>query len=239
MSWAFSCRSRVARKWHYGCYCSQPIARGHERKSQMTDERWELILAGGEGSRLRPMTLRIEGDDRPKQFCRVRGGATLLDQTRRRAAPVLPPDQTLIVVTRPHERFYASLLATAPAACVVVQPESRGTVPAILYGLLRVAAKAPTAAVALVPSDHYVSAAPPSWPTWTWPSRRWGRARTWSSCSGSSRTVPSQNTDGSSPGIRSRGDDGAASSVFGASGKSHTVPWRRGCSPAVDCGTPS
>jgi mannose-1-phosphate guanylyltransferase len=128
-----------------------------KRRSSMTDERWGLILAGGEGSRLRPMTLRIEGDDRPKQFCRVLGGATLLEETRRRAALLLPPDQTLIVVTRPHERFYASLLATAPAGCVVVQPESRGTAAAILYGLLRIAAKAPTAALALLPSDHYVS----------------------------------------------------------------------------------
>jgi len=28
-----------------------------------------MILAGGEGMRLRPLTRRITGDDRPKQFC--------------------------------------------------------------------------------------------------------------------------------------------------------------------------
>lgn len=60
----------------------------------MSDERWGIVLAGGEGSRLRPMTLRIEGDDRPKQFCRVVGGTTLLEQTRRRAALLVPPKRT-------------------------------------------------------------------------------------------------------------------------------------------------
>lgn len=80
----------------------------------MSDERWGIVLAGGEGTRLRLMTLRIEGDDRPKQFCRVVGGTTLLEQTRRRAALLVPPQRTLIVVTQAHERFYTPLLATAP-----------------------------------------------------------------------------------------------------------------------------
>lgn len=120
-------------------------------------ERWGLILAGGEGTRLLPLTRRIAGDERPKQFCSVLGEETLLDQTRRRCALTVAPDRTLVVVTRAHERFYAPLLADAPRQCVVVQPETRGTAPAILYGLLRVGAAGPVDAVAVFPSDHYVS----------------------------------------------------------------------------------
>jgi mannose-1-phosphate guanylyltransferase len=118
---------------------------------------WGMILAGGEGIRLLPLTRRIAGDERPKQFCSILGQETLLDETRRRCALTIAPDRTLVVVTRAHERFYAPLLADVPPQCVVVQPESRGTAPAILYGLLRIGAAGPVDAVGVFPSDHYVS----------------------------------------------------------------------------------
>src|SRR5215472_12504005 len=34
---------------------------------------WAVILAGGDGIRLRPLTQRLTGDARPKQFCRLFG----------------------------------------------------------------------------------------------------------------------------------------------------------------------
>jgi hypothetical protein len=36
-----------------------------------------VLLAGGEGTRLQGLTLKIAGDSRPKQFCRVVGGKSL------------------------------------------------------------------------------------------------------------------------------------------------------------------
>lgn len=122
-----------------------------------TQSRWGLILAGGEGTRLRPLTRQLAGDDRPKQFCRVIGNETLLEQTRRRVGAFAPPGRVLVVVVRAHDRFYTPLLADAPSHCVVIQPENRGTAPAILYGLLRLTTMAPAAPVAILPSDHYVS----------------------------------------------------------------------------------
>ena len=57
-------------------------------------ERWGVILAGGEGVRLRPLTRMIVGDDRPKQFCPILGRETLLEQTRRRASLLIPQERT-------------------------------------------------------------------------------------------------------------------------------------------------
>lgn len=128
-----------------------------ERIATHDRERWGLILAGGEGVRLRPLTRAVAGDERPKQFCAVLGPETLLERTQRRAALAIPPARTLVLLTRGHERFYRPLIADMLPHCAVVQPEDRGISPAILYGLLRIATIAPTGAVALLPSDHYVS----------------------------------------------------------------------------------
>jgi mannose-1-phosphate guanylyltransferase len=119
--------------------------------------RCAVILAGGEGLRLRSLTRRIAGDERPKQFCAVMGAETLLDQTRRRVALAVSPERTAVVVTHAHERFYAPLQAERPAPSLVVQARNVGTAPAILYGLLRAATHGTCAPVAVFPSDHHVS----------------------------------------------------------------------------------
>lgn len=124
-------------------------------RRRFTNDRWAVILAGGDGTRLRSMTRAIAGDDRPKQFCPLLGGRTLLDQTRSRVARSVLPEQTLLVVTEKHRCFFQPVAATMDPDLLVVQPESRGTAPAIVYALQRVAAQCPYAIVSLFPSDHY------------------------------------------------------------------------------------
>lgn len=117
--------------------------------------RWAVILAGGDGTRLQSMTRAMTGDNRPKQFVPVIGGTTLLDQTRRRVARSVLPSQTFVVVTEKHRRFYESLAQEISPGLLLQQPANKGTAPAIVYALLRVATKSPQATVALFPSDHF------------------------------------------------------------------------------------
>jgi len=121
------------------------------------DDRWALILAGGDGSRLLPLTRKITGDERPKQFCPVIGSSTLLDETRRRVAHNLSPKKTMFVLTKKHDRYYEEALADVPRNNLVVQPRNAGTAPAILYSLLRLERVNPAASAAFFPSDHYFS----------------------------------------------------------------------------------
>jgi mannose-1-phosphate guanylyltransferase len=130
---------------------------GVEIKPGGGQNEWAVILAGGDGTRLRSLTRRITGDERPKQFCHILGEGTLLEQTRQRVAVEIAPERTLLVVNRAHEPFYAPLLLEESRANLVVQPCNRGTAPAILYSLLRIAAVRPEASVAFFPSDHYAS----------------------------------------------------------------------------------
>jgi len=70
---------------------------------------------------------------------------------------LIAPERLLTVVTRHHQRFYLPALADAPPRSIIVQPENRGTAPAVLYAVSRFAGIAPTEPVVMLPSDHHVS----------------------------------------------------------------------------------
>lgn len=123
--------------------------------AQKVGERCAVILAGGEGARLRSLTRAIAGDDRPKQFCPIIDGRTLLDVTRDRVRMGIAPENIFFSLTAKHERYYRASLCDVPAARRIVQPENKGTAPAILYSLMRIAVERPNATVAFFPSDHF------------------------------------------------------------------------------------
>ena len=114
-----------------------------------------VMLAGGDGIRLLPLTRRLFGEERPKQFCPLFGKRSLLALTRHRVAPLVAPEKTLFVVVERHRRFYEAELADVSPSQIVVQPASRGTSAAIVYSLLRISRTDPGALVAFLPTDHY------------------------------------------------------------------------------------
>jgi mannose-1-phosphate guanylyltransferase len=119
-------------------------------------DRWAVILAGGEGNRLRSYIHRIAGRECPKQFFPVLGTGTLLEQTLARVSLRMAPERTLTVVNHAHEEFYSAISNARPELNLVVQHDSLGTAPAIVYSLLAIAKRSPDASVAIFPSDHYV-----------------------------------------------------------------------------------
>jgi len=131
--------------------------RGRELTHKAKGSTHVVVLAGGDGTRLRPLTLALAGDGRPKQFCALAGREPMVVQTVRRATLIAPSEQILIVLNRRHEEWYREIFEGTPASSLLIQPENRGTATAVLYALLRIAAETPHAPVVVLPSDHWVS----------------------------------------------------------------------------------
>jgi mannose-1-phosphate guanylyltransferase len=118
---------------------------------------WALILAAGEGSRLRSLTTTRGGVAIPKQFCSLNGGRSLLQEALRRAGAVSDVSRTCAIVAAQHRRWWEVPLFHLPDANVIAQPANRGTAHGILLPLLHIAARDPDAVIVLLPADHHVA----------------------------------------------------------------------------------
>jgi mannose-1-phosphate guanylyltransferase len=130
-------------------------ALGDPAEALRSRHHWAVVLAGGEGTRLQSLTLKIAGDSRPKQFCSIFGGETLLTQTRARLESLFHLDRQLFVVTRTHETYYRDELRNVDDSRIVPQPLNRGTGVAVALALLHVLQRDADATVVFVPCDHY------------------------------------------------------------------------------------
>jgi mannose-1-phosphate guanylyltransferase len=120
------------------------------------DDRWGVVLAGGDGTRLLDLTRLISGDARPKQFCSLFAEHSLLAQTCHRAQRSIPADRILIPVSSAHRNFYMREPGIRPSQRIV-QPANKGTAPAIVHSLLSIERHSRDAMVAVLPSDHHYS----------------------------------------------------------------------------------
>ena len=105
--------------------------------------------------RLRAFTRLVAGDDRPKQFCRLFGRDSLLNETRARLCLNVEPANTLCVVSRVHEHFYRYELSNMPRSNIVEQPSNRGTTAAIAAAIVRARHLAEDCVIGFFPADHY------------------------------------------------------------------------------------
>lgn len=124
--------------------------------AQPNDQVWTIVLAGGEGERLRPLMSRWLGHHRPKQYCTFVGNHSMLRHTLNRAEQLSDIERTRVVVARHHEPRLWDWLDDHHEAAIIAQPRNRDTAPGIFLPLTYIATRDPEATVVILPSDHFV-----------------------------------------------------------------------------------
>ena len=112
--------------------------------------RYVLIMAGGSGKRLWPLSRR----DMPKQLLRVVGGKSLLRIAYERLDGIVPPDHVLVCTGADYADIVATELAELKPANILGEPEGRDSLNAVAWPAAVLAARDPDAVVAVVTSDH-------------------------------------------------------------------------------------
>lgn len=120
---------------------------------------WALVLAAGEGSRLRALTTQPCGTPVPKQYCSLSGGSSLVEDALDRARSQVAAERVCAIVAQQHHRWWSNIpaLTALSQPNLIVQPSNRGTAIGILYSLVHILSQDPEAQVLLLPSDHYVA----------------------------------------------------------------------------------
>ncbi|HEX3397797.1 MAG TPA: sugar phosphate nucleotidyltransferase [Steroidobacteraceae bacterium] len=117
---------------------------------------WSIVLAAGDGKRLRELTTTQTGDTIPKQYCSLNRSECLLELALQRAWSISSAERVCTIVAAKHRQWWRTLLRQVPPANVIVQPRNRGTAVGIALSLLHLENKDPEGRVVLLPADHYV-----------------------------------------------------------------------------------
>jgi mannose-1-phosphate guanylyltransferase len=111
-----------------------------------------LIMAGGGGTRFWPRSRQ----QRPKQFLRLSGDRSLLQQAWDRLEPLVSPERTWVITAGAYCDEVARQLPSLPADRIVGEPCGRDTAACIGLGAALIAEQDPGAVMLVMPADHVI-----------------------------------------------------------------------------------
>jgi mannose-1-phosphate guanylyltransferase len=118
---------------------------------------WSIVLAGGEGERIRPYIQQWLGHPVPKQYCTFVGTRSMLQHTWDRANQIVSPRRKVTVVGRNHQKGLEHHFNKHHEGTLIFQPRNCDTAPGIFLPLTYVKSWDPQSVVVLLPSDHFIS----------------------------------------------------------------------------------
>ncbi len=117
------------------------------------DHTYAVILAGGGGTRLWPKSRT----QTPKQFLKLLGDNTLIQQTANRINKLIPWERIIVVTNELYQKDVKEQLPNVPEQNVICEPQKRDTALAMLVGSLFAKNLDPKAVVVNLASDHAVA----------------------------------------------------------------------------------
>jgi mannose-1-phosphate guanylyltransferase len=114
---------------------------------------YAVIMAGGSGTRLWPLSRQ----QRPKQALRLISQRTLFQESIDRIRPLIPPERILVVTRREHAALLRDQAPELPLENFVIEPEGRGTAPAIGLAAIHLQRIDPQAIMVVLTADHHIA----------------------------------------------------------------------------------
>lgn len=121
------------------------------KASVMNDHFYCVILAGGSGERLWPLSRQ----HKPKQLLAVGEEQTLLDQAISRVSSLVFKENIWVSTTQAHAANIQAAVGNRVGR-VFAEPGSRNTGPAILLSCMEIAKRDPQAIIAFLPADPFI-----------------------------------------------------------------------------------
>jgi len=112
-----------------------------------------LIMAGGSGTRLWPLSRQ----NRPKQSLKLAGERTMFQQAVERLIPDFEVEQISVVTRSEHVALLGAQTPDLPLGNFIVEPEGRGTAPAIGLAAIHLHKKDAQAVMAVLTADHFIA----------------------------------------------------------------------------------
>ncbi len=118
----------------------------------MLDHYYAVIMAGGGGTRLWPLSRQ----SRPKQMLSLFDERSLFQTAVNRLEGVFPPERILVVTVQEQAAALQEQAEHIPAENYLIEPMPRGTASVVGLAAVALQQRDPQAVMAILTSDHYM-----------------------------------------------------------------------------------